>query len=400
MQAFDGVRVLDLTHVLAGPYATYQLALLGADVIKIEGPGHFDMNREIGAVASFSDVMMGSHFQSQAGNKRAITLDLKTDEGREIFLALAKTADVIVENMRTGTMDKLGVGYDAVRAIKPDIIFCSLTGFGQTGPKATHAAFDNTIQAYSGMMLQTGTSESGAMLIGPPVLDYGSGIYAAFAIAQALFRRERTGQGQRLDVAMLDAALALMTSAVLNANTTGLAPGRSQYGRVPFAAYGGYETADGELLMIGACTPAQHVKLWRALGRDDLADAMDGLRTTDMMKRTDIDEPVLVEILKTKTAEEWEEILIEAGLPVARVRSINEALASDQVASRGIVGSFPSDYSKHGELKPAVAPFLCDVDGPTVSGTPAELGRDTDEVLAELGYDGGAVAGLRERGVV
>lgn len=400
MQAFEGIRVLDLTHVLAGPYSTYQLAVLGADVIKIEGPDAFDMNREIGAVAAFNEAMMGSHFQSQAANKRAITLNLKSDEGREIFQALAKTADVIVENMRTGTMDKLGVGYEAVRAIKPDIIYCSLTGFGQTGPKAEHAAFDNTIQAYSGMMLQTGPADGEAVLVGPPVLDYGAGIHAAFAISQALLRRERTGKGQRLDVAMLDAALALMTSGVLNTHTTGNVPGRSRYARMPFAAYGGYVTADEEILMIGACTPAQHEKLWRALGRDDLADAMAGLRTTDMASRRNHDEPILVEILRTKTADEWETILIAAGLPAARVRTINEALAGEQVASRSVIGAFPSAYSKHDELRPMVAGFMCDEDGPSVSRPPGELGRDTDDVLADLGYGANAIADLRARGVV
>ncbi|MEO1121550.1 MAG: CoA transferase, partial [Pseudomonadota bacterium] len=150
MQAFEGLRVLDLTHVLAGPFSTYQLAVLGADVIKIEGPGAVDMNREIGAVGAFNAALMGTHFQSQAANKRAITLNLKSEQGRAIFKDLAKTADVIVENFRAGKLDALGLGYEDIRAIKPDIIYCSMTGFGQTGPKREHAAFDNTIQAYSG----------------------------------------------------------------------------------------------------------------------------------------------------------------------------------------------------------------------------------------------------------
>ena len=265
MQAFDGIRVLDLTHVLAGPFATYQLAVLGADVIKIEGPDNFDMNREIGAVSAFNDEMMGTHFQSQGANKRSMTLNLKSEEGQEVFKSLARRSDVIVENFRSGKLDSMGVGYDDIRKIKPDIIYCSITGFGQTGPKREHAAFDNTIQAYSGMMQQTGDPDGGAVLVGPPVLDYGTGAQAAFAIASALLRRERTGEGQRLDVAMLDAALMLMTSGVINTNTTGLTPERSKYARRPFSAYGGYETAD-HMIMIGACTPAQHEKLWRILG--------------------------------------------------------------------------------------------------------------------------------------
>lgn len=400
MQAFDGIRVLDLTHVLAGPFATYQLAVLGADVIKIEGPDHYDMNREIGAVMAFNEAMMGTHFQSQGANKRAITLDLKSDDGQRLFLELAATADVIVENFRSGKLASMGIGYDAVRAVKPDIIYCSITGFGQTGPKAEHAAFDNTIQAFSGMMLQTGPEEGESVLVGPPVLDYGTGAQAAFAIASALFRRARTGAGQCLDVAMLDAALMLMTSGVINANTTGHVSGRSRYARIPFAAYGGYKTADNEVLMIGAATPAQHAKLWTVLGRTDLAAEALTLRTTDMARNRDRDIPILVDAIATKTASQWEDLLNAAGLPAARVQSLNEALASEQVASRIVVGEFPSELSKHGKLKPAVAAFGCDVDGPSVSRSPRALGADTDELLGSLGYDSGAIQDFRNRGIV
>jgi len=393
MQAFDGIRVLDLTHVLAGPFATYQLAVLGADVIKIEGPDNFDMNREIGAVASFNEQMMGTHFQSQGANKRAMTLNLKSDKGREVFKALASKADVIVENFRSGKLDSMGVGYDDIRKIKSDIIYCSITGFGQTGPKSKHAAFDNTIQAFSGMMAQTGDPDGDAVLIAPPILDYGTGTHAAFAIAAALLRRERTGKGQRLDVAMLDSALMLMTSGVINTNTTGMTPGRSKYARIPFAAYGGYQTAD-HVLMIGACTPAQYGKLWRILGREDLAEEVKGLRTTDMAKRSERDEPILVNIMKSKTAEEWEAIFNQAGLPAARVRTLNEALASEQVASRTVIGKFPSKHSKHGELKPTVAAFGCSEDGPAVTNTPPEIGEHTRAILEEYGYSTAAIDGL------
>ena len=399
MLAFDGIRVLDLTHVLAGPFSTYQLAVLGADVIKIEGPDNFDMNREIGAVSSFNENMMGTHFQSQGANKRSMTLNLKSEIGQEVFKSLARRSDVIVENFRSGKLDSMGVGYDDIRRIKPDIIYCSITGFGQTGPKREHAAFDNTIQAYSGMMHQTGDPDGDFVLVGPPVLDYGTGAQAAFAIASALLRRERTGEGQRLDVAMLDAALMLMTSGVINTNTTGLTPGRSKYARRPFSAYGGYETAD-DMIMIGACTPAQHVKLWRILGRDDLAEEVESLRTSDMAKRNAHDEPILVDILKSKTADEWEAVFNAAGLPAARVRTLNEALASEQVASRTVVGRFPSRHSKHGELKPSVAAFSCSEDGPAVKTPPPEFGEHTRSILEEFGYTSEAIDDLHAANVI
>lgn len=399
MRAFEGIRVLDLTHVLAGPFSTYQLAVLGADVIKIEGPDAFDMNREVGAVTAFSREMMGTHFQSQGANKRAITLNLKSEEGRNVFRKLAETADVIVENFRSGKLESLGLGYEDIAKIKPDIVYCSITGFGQTGPKREHAAFDNTIQAYAGMIPQTGAADGDPVLIGPPVLDYGTGAQAAFAIAAALLRRERTGEGQHLDVAMLDAALMMMSSGVLNTKTIGRPPGRSRYARKPYAGYGGYETADG-LLMIGAVTPAQYEKLWRALGRDDLAEETKGKRTPDMVTSADRDEAVLVEIFKTKTAEEWEAILIDAGLPGARARTLDETLASEQVAARHAVGSFHSTLSKHGRLQPTVAGFQCSSDGPMVVAPPPELGRDTKSILSELGYDDDRIEAFATGGVI
>ena len=400
MQAFHGIRVLDLTHVLAGPFSTYQLAVLGADVIKIESTTSFDMNREIGAVQRFSEDKMGTHFQSQAANKRGIALNLKTEEGLAIFRKLSSQADVIVENFRTGAMDRLGLSYDAIRKINPGIIYCSVTGFGHTGPKSEHAAFDNTIQAFSGMMQQNGPADDDAALVGLPVVDYGAGLLAAFAISSALFRRERTGKGQHLDVAMLDAALMLMTSSVLNVNTTGREPGRSRYARTPYAAYGGYHTSDDEVLMIGAVTPQHHKKLWRVLGREDLEAEMSGLRTTDMTRRSDQDELNIASALATKTASEWEELFIEAGLPAARVRTLNEALKSEQVHNRSVIGSFPSKIAKRGVLNPTMAGFVCSEDGPSITTAPPEHGEHTRSILQDIGYSLEAIDDLTERGVI
>ena len=338
MQAFEGIRVLDLTHVLAGPFSTYQLAVLGADVIKIEPVDETDMNREIGPVGALNESRMGSHFQSQASNKRAMTLNLKTAHGKEIFLSLAKTADVIVENFRAGALEALGLGYEQVKAINPGIIYCSLTGFGQTGPKRGHGAFDNVIQAYSGFLSATGSEDGQAYMVGPPALDYGTGAQAAFAISAALFRRERSGEGQWIDIAMLDAALMFMTSSVLNYSLVGdkAVPRPSGNRSGPYACYGCFETADG-LLALGAVTPRQHVRLWKALGQDDLAAEAAELNLRDFERLRERDETLLLEILAAKSAHEWEQIFVDAGVPAARVRTLDEALNSEQVASRGVV---------------------------------------------------------------
>ena len=399
MQAFEGIRVLDMTHVLAGPFSTYQLAVLGADVIKIEPVGNPDMNRGVGAVDSLSDAGMGSHFLSQGANKRAMTLNLKSGKGREIFKALARDADVIVENFRAGALERLGLGYRDLCAVKPDIIYCSITGFGQTGPKRGHGAFDNVIQAYSGMMTATGHPDEPAVMVGPPVADYGTGAQAAFAIASALLRRERTGEGQWIDVSMLDSALAMMACWVLNASLTGEPPNRSGNGRNYVAAYGCYEAAD-TLLMIGAFTAGQNARLWRALGRDDLAREVEGLRVQALRARRARDEAVLSEIIATRTADEWEAFFNEAGVPAARVRTLDEALASEQVASRRVLGEFASAHMPEASPRPAVAGFGCSVDGPALRRGPPELGRHTAEILADLGYGPEDVSALEREGVV
>ena len=399
MQAFEGIRVLDMTHVLAGPFSTYQLAVLGADVIKIEPVGNPDMNRDVGAVDALGDAGMGSHFQSQAANKRAMTLNLKSAKGREIFKALARDADVVVENFRAGAMERLGLGYEDLCAVRPDIIYCSITGFGHTGPKRGHGAFDNVIQAFSGMMSATGHPDEPAVMVGPPFADYGTGAQAAFAIAAALLRRERTGEGQRIDVSMLDSALAMMACWVLNASLTGEPPARSGNGRTFVGAYGCYEAADTRL-MIGAATGSQNARMWRALGRDDLAQEVEGLRIRDLHERRARDAATLAGIVRTRTADEWETLFNEAGVPAARVRTLDEALASEQVADRPVLGEFASAHMPQASPRPAVAGFASSEDGPAVHRAPPELGQHTAEILADLGYGPEDVSALEREGVV
>ena len=399
MKAFEGYRVLDLTHVLAGPFSTYQLAVLGAEVIKIEPPGEPDMVREHGEVEELNHRGLGTFFQTQGANKKALSLNLKTERGRDIFKRLADTADVVVENYRAGALASMGLGYEDLAETNPSIIYCSMTGFGQTGPKAGHTAFDNVIQAYSGLMATTGTPDTAPTRVGAPVLDYGTGAQAAFAIAAALLRRERTGKGQRLDVSMLDAALMLMSSAVVSSEISGKPPIPHGNSHPSVYAYGCYPTADGQL-MLGVHTARQHERLWRTLGRDDLAAETAALNHKDIQTRYDAHRPVLETTLLTRPATEWEALLAEAGVPAARVRTLDEALADPQLEGRAVLQTAKGFPGLGARVRAPVAATTWADDGPEIASPPPAHGQHTESILEELGLSPREVAGLRADGVI
>src|SRR5437773_1236350 len=224
MRPFEGIKIIDITHVLAGPFAAYQLALLGADVIKVEHPRDYDQSRDSGSDRALNKQKMGTGYLTQGSNKRAITLNLKTEKGREILKQLVRDADVLVENWRSGAFPALRLGYEDLRPLNPKLIYCSMTAFGQDGPRGEQTAYDQLIQATSGMMATTGTPEVNPIKTGSPVIDYATGTMCAFAISAALFQRERTGRGQYIDSAMLDVAFMLMGSHITSYMRTGHEP--------------------------------------------------------------------------------------------------------------------------------------------------------------------------------
>lgn len=393
MRAFDGVRVLDLTHVLAGPFSTYQLAVLGAEVIKIESPRRPDMVRAVGADPDLNAQGMGLDFQAQASNKRSLTLDLDDAEGASIFRLLVGTADVVVDNYQAGSLERLGMGYEALRQINPALIYCSVTGYGQTGPKSNRPSYDGTIKAASGFLAaQHRTVRAAEMVIGPPVFDYATGAMAAFAISSALLRRERTGEGQRLDVSMMDTALMLLSADITN--LLGGAPEEpGKWDRQGHPGYRLYDTADG-VLMAGAWTGEQTARFWEVLDRPDRAKETSGCAITDL-EASGLDVIAEVqEIMLTRTATEWEELFNAAQVPASRVRSLADAVGDTQVEHRGTI------HAHANGLRHPVAAFTANQDGPSVQAPPAEMGADTDQILAELGIDAGHRANLRSRGVI
>src|SRR6201993_818080 len=260
---FEGIRVIDVTHVLAGPFATYQLAVLGADVIKVEHPDDPDQSRSAGSDKALNRRKMGTAFLTQGSNKRSITLDLKQEKDRDILKKLAATADVFVENYRPGAFDALGLGYEALAAINPRLIYASFSAFGQRGPRGPQTAYDHVIQASSGIMAMTGTADVHPVKLGAPAIDYATGMTGAFALASALFQRERTGRGQRIDMAMLDVAMILMSSHVTGYLRNGAHP-KPHGNSHPHATNSAYATKN-EMVMLGASNLRQQKRLWTGL---------------------------------------------------------------------------------------------------------------------------------------
>jgi crotonobetainyl-CoA:carnitine CoA-transferase CaiB-like acyl-CoA transferase len=376
---FEGIRVIDVTHVLAGPFAAYQLAVLGADVIKIEDPNDPDQSRGGGTDKALNRINMGTSFLTQASNKRSMALDLKTERDRDILKKLVATADVFIENYRPGAFEALGLGYDALSAINPRLIYASFSAFGQDGPRGKQTAYDHVIQATSGIMAMTGTKEVHPIKLGSPAVDYATGTTGAFALAAALFQRERTGRGQRIDMAMLDVAMILMGSHVTGYLRNGAHP-KPHGNRHPHATNGAYAAQDGRLVMLGASNIRQQKRLWTLLGRPEMIKKTNDERDADH----DYEVAVLESVIATRTAAEWEEHLQANHVPAARVRTMGEAIADPQIASRGILHRHMSGNGMEGPFSVPLAAFTFAHGGPRIDTPPPTLGQHNDEILAEL----------------
>jgi crotonobetainyl-CoA:carnitine CoA-transferase CaiB-like acyl-CoA transferase len=377
---FEGIRVIDVTHVLAGPFAAYQLAVLGADVIKVEHPDDPDQSRSAGTDKALNRRNMGTAFLTQGSNKRSITLDLKSEADRDVLKKLVATADVFVENYRPGAFEALGLGYEALAAVNPRLIYASFSAFGQKGPRGQQTAYDHVIQATSGIMAMTGTKEVNPIKFGSPAIDYATGMTGAFALSAALFQRERTGRGQRIDMAMLDVAMILMSSHLTGYLRNGTHPKPSGNNH-HHATNSAYATKEG-LVMLGASNLRQQRRLWIALERPDMVKRTNEERDTER----DSEATLLAEIMLTKTADEWEQFFQARHVPAARVRTMGEAVADPQIATRGIVHRHESAPGVEGGFSVPLAAFTFAHGGPRIDAPPPMLGQHNDEIFAELGY--------------
>jgi crotonobetainyl-CoA:carnitine CoA-transferase CaiB-like acyl-CoA transferase len=379
MQPFEGIRVIDVTHVLAGPFATYQLALLGADVIKVEHPDDPDQSRLSGTDKELNRRNMGTAYLTQASNKRSITLDLKQASDRDILKKLVLTADVFVENYRPGAFEALGLGYDALAAINPRLIYASFSAFGQHGPRRVQTAYDHVIQATSGIMAMTGTPEVNPVKFGSPAVDYATGMTGAFALSAALFQRARTGKGQRIDMAMLDVAMTLMSSHLAGYLRNGVHP-KPSGNRNPHATNSAYQTKDG-LVMLGASNLRQQRRLWTLLERPDMIKKTNEERDADRAREAQ----VLSELMLMRTADEWETFLQARHVPAARVRTMAEAVADPHLASRRIIHRHAGGNGVEGDFGVPLAAFTFAHDGPRIDAAPPALGQHNEAIFRELG---------------
>jgi CoA:oxalate CoA-transferase len=397
MKLLDGIRVLDMTNVLAGPFATLHLALAGAEVIKIENPEGGDLARKLGNVPDLNQQLMGTSFLAQNTNKKSLTLNLKEADAKEVFRKLVATADVLVENFRPGVLARLGFPWDALHEVNPRLIYCAISGFGQTGPDAEKPAYDQIIQGLSGVMAINGDERLNPLRAGFPVCDTVGGLNAAFAIMGALYYREHTGRGQAIDVAMIDSIMPLLGWVAANWLIGGKPPQLLGNDNMTAAPSGSFKTSDGYINIA-----ANEQRQWENLC-DELQ--LPELKTDERFQKRDVRKanrkaltPLIEATLTQKPTAYWVERLNAKGIPSGDILSLEAALAQPQIAHRGTIQTIEEPGIGPLKLFNLSAKFS-ETPG-SLDAPPPRLSAHTVPILRQLGYSDEQIASFRERKVV
>lgn len=406
MGALSHIRVLDLSRVLAGPWCAQNLADLGADVIKVERPGVGDDTRHWGPpfaqTPQGQDTAEAAYFISINRNKRSITVDISTPEGQDIIRALARDSDVVIENYKVGQLKKYGLDYDSLKLLKPDLIYCSVTGFGQTGPYAQRPGYDFIIQGLGGFMSVTGEADDlpggGPQKAGVAIVDLFTGMYASSAILAAVIHRDRSGEGQYIDMALLDTQIAVMANISSNYLCTGVAPRRWGNAHPNIVPYQTFPTSDGWMI-IAVGNDSQFRQFVKAGGREHLADDPRFADNPSRVAHRSVLVPLLTEMTMTKTKNDWIATLEKANVPCGPINDLEEVFANEQVVSRQIELQVP--HPTAGTMKLVSSPMKLSATPVEVRMAPPTLGQHTDEVLRErLGMSAEQISALRNNQIL
>lgn len=389
-----GIRVLDLSRVLSGPFATMVLADLGATVVKVEDPARGDDTRHWGPPYQGPEA---SYFLSVNRTKRSIAIDLKHSDGHALAMRLARRADVVVENFRPGVAARLGLGYDEVRAENPGIVYASISGYGQTGPMAGRPGYDAIAQAVSGMMSITGEPGGPPVRPGVATADLGAGMWAVIGILAALHVRASTGEGQRLDISLLDSQISWLTYIASGYQATGQVPERYGSAHPTIVPYQAFPTREGDL-MVAVGNDAIWRRFAEAIGIGHLVDDPRFSTNPERVRNRDALLAAVAGALLTGDAASWEEALTAAGVPAARVNSVADALRHPQVVARGLEVTTP--HPTAGTVRTLATPVRMSGSAQAGAVAPPSLGQHTDDVLGELGLDTEEIARLRREGAV
>ncbi|MET3392828.1 formyl-CoA transferase [Variovorax sp. 1140] len=406
--ALDGIKVLDLSRVLAGPWCTQILADLGADVVKIERPGVGDDTRTWGPPfvkdANGNDTDQASYFTACNRNKRSVTVDMATPDGQALLKQMAAQADIVVENFKTGGLRQYGLDHESLRAANPRLIYCSVTGFGHDGPYAERAGYDLMIQAMTGMMSITGRPDDvpggGPLRVGVALTDLFTGVYASTAILAALQVRERTGEGQHIDMALLDVGMAILANQASAFLNTGKAPGRQGNTHPSLAPYQDFPTQDGAMLLaIG--NNGQFARFCEAGGHPEWATDARFATNTLRVKHRGVLIPMMEELTRTRTTAAWVTLLEDKAVPCGPINDIAQAFDDAQVKARGLAVTLPRDEGDGiASITGVASPLRLSATPPVLRHAPPALGQHTQEVLAEMGIDAARFEALRSAGVV